>query len=87
MTTILSAKGLIEIPEEFRKADALEAGQRLEIERVGQGEYRVLASESVSQGNPAESLVDILLSCPVKDFFAPMDRADTTDDLKPAGFE
>lgn len=87
MTTILSAKGSIEIPEVFRKADALEAGQRLEIERVGHGEYRVLASGLVSRGEQEGSLVDVLLSCPVKDFFAPMERNETTDDLKPVGFE
>lgn len=87
MTTILSAKGLIEIPEEFRKADALEAGQRLEIERVGHGEYRMHVSGVVFRDDPEGSLVDVLLSCPVKDFFAPMVRNETTDDLKPGGFE
>ncbi len=34
MTTILSANGLLEIPEEFRKADDLKPGQRCDIERV-----------------------------------------------------
>jgi bifunctional DNA-binding transcriptional regulator/antitoxin component of YhaV-PrlF toxin-antitoxin module len=87
MTTILSAKGSIEIPEAFRKADALEAGQRIEIERVGHGEYRVRASGLASRSEPEGSLVDVLLSCPVKDFFTPMERAETTDDLKPVGFE
>ncbi len=49
MTTILSANGFIQIPEEFRKADALKPGQRCEIERLGQGEYRVrVAGESAS---------------------------------------
>lgn len=41
MTTVLSADGLIEIPEVFRKADALKPGQRCDIERVGEGKYRV----------------------------------------------
>lgn len=41
MTTILSDNGLIEIPEVFRKADSLKPGQRCDIERVGEGEYRV----------------------------------------------
>ncbi len=87
MTTILSAKGSIEIPEVFRKADALEAGQRIEIERVGQGEYRVWASGLVPRNEAEGTLVDVLLSCPVKDFFTPIERAETTDDLKPVGFE
>ena len=85
MTTILSVNGLIEIPEEFRKADALEAGQRCEIERVGQGEYRVRVGAAAPA--PKERLIDILLSCPVKDWFVPMDRTETTDDLKPVDFE
>jgi len=37
MTTVLSADGLIEIPEAFRKADSLKPGQRCDIERVGEG--------------------------------------------------
>ena len=87
MTTILSANGLLEIPEVFRKADALQAGQRCEIERVGHGEYHVRVGEAVSAGEQKERLIDVLRSCPVKDFFIPMDRADTTNDLKPLSFE
>ena len=87
MTTILSANGLIEIPEEFRKADSLKPGQRCEIERVGHGEYRVRVEEKPADGQPKESLVDLLLNCPVKGFYVPMDRTETTDDLKPLNFE
>jgi len=87
MTTILSANGLIEIPEVFRNADSLKPGQRCEIERVGQGEYRLRMGEAVSPDEPKESLIDVLRSCPVKDFFTPMERSDTTDDLKPLRFE
>ena len=86
MTTILSANGLIEIPEVFRNADSLKPGQRCEIERVGQGEYRLRMGEAVSPDEPKESLIDVLRSCPVKDFFTPMERSDTTDDLKPLRF-
>ena len=87
MTTILSANGLIEIPEEFRKADSLKPGQRCEIERVGHGEYRVRVKEQPANGQPKERLIDVLLSCPVKGFYVPMDRTETTDDLKPLNFE
>ena len=87
MTTILSANGLIEIPEEFRKADSLKPGQLCEIERVGHGEYRVRVEEQPAAGQPKERLIDVLLSCPVKDWFTPMDRTETTDDLKPLNFE
>lgn len=64
MTRILSANGLIEIPEEFRKADSLQPGQCCEIERVGQREYRLRVSDSAppSPGN----WVEWLLACPEK---------------------
>ena len=87
MTTILSANGLIEIPEEFRKADSLKPGQRCEIERVGHGEYRVRVEDQPADGQTKESLVNLLLNCPVKGFYVPMDRTETTDDLKPLNFE
>lgn len=85
MTTILSANGLIEIPEIFRKEDALQTGARCEVERVGRKEYRVRVDEGDAQV-PEERLIDILLNCPVKGWFEPMDRTETTDDLKPGLF-
>ena len=87
MTTTLSANGLIEIPEVFRKADALQPGQRCEIERLGQGEYRLRVGDAVVPAEARERLIDVLSSCPVKDFFTPMERSETTDDLKPMSFE
>jgi len=72
MTTLLSANGLIEIPEVFRKADALKPGQRCDIERLGQGEYRV--SVQTTGARPKARLIDVLRSCPVKGFFVPMER-------------
>ena len=86
MTTILSANGLIEIPEVFRKSDDLRPGQRCDIERVGQGDYRVRVT-SEQTGEPRKSWVDILLACPVKGWYEPMERRETTDDLKPVSFE
>lgn len=85
MTTILSANGLIEIPESFRKADALKEGQLCDIERVGHGEYHIRAQTVQSQ--PKERLIDLLRRCPVKNFFVPMERTETTDDLKLTSFE
>ena len=87
MTTFLSANGLIEIPEVFRKTDALKPGQRCEVERVGQGEYRVRVDDSIGGTESRERLIDVLLRCPVKDFFVPMERSETTNDLKPGMFE
>lgn len=81
MTTTLSANGLIEIPEVFRKADALKPGQRCDIERVGQGEYRV--SVQTASAQPKERLIDVLRSCPVKDWWLEPDRSERTS-LEPS---
>lgn len=86
MTTILSANGGLEIPEEFRKTDGLQIGQRFEIERIGHGEYYVRVGKSAAHGEGNERLIDILRSCPVKGFFTPMERSQTTDDLEPLSF-
>jgi hypothetical protein len=61
--------------------------QRCEIERLGQGEYHVRVGQAAGGGEQKERLIDLLRSCPVKDFFRPLDRAETTDDLKPIRFE
>jgi hypothetical protein len=87
MTTLLSANGSLEIPETFRKTDSLQAGQRCDIERVGQGDYRVRVSLPETPAEPQEGLVALLRSCPVKGFFAPMARTETTDDLQSLCFE
>jgi len=87
MTTILSANGLLEIPEAFRKADALKPGQRCDIERVSKGEYRVSVKAQAAPEQPGQSLVELLRSCPVKGFYTPMPRTETTDDLQPMSFE
>lgn len=73
MTTILSADGLLEIPEEFRKTDDLKPGQRCEIERLGHGDYRVQMNDEKSL--PKESWVKILRECPVKDWWEPLDHS------------
>ena len=86
MTTILSANGLIEIPEEFRKADSLKPGQRCEIERVGHGEYRVRVEKQAVAGQPRERLIDVLMSCPVKDWWVEPDRSERTSNLPPILF-
>ncbi len=76
MTTMLSANGLIEIPEAYRKTDALKAGQRCNIERVGQGEYRI--SVQTKDAKPKEKLIDVLRGCPVKDWWVEPDRNEVT---------
>jgi hypothetical protein len=86
MTTVLSINGLIEIPEEFRNIDHLRPGQRCEIERVSQSEYRLRVAD-IEAPAPNAGLVAFLQSCPVKGFFEPMERIDTTDDLKSVAYE
>ncbi len=83
MTTILSAEGLLEIPEAFRKADALQPGQRCEIERVGRGEYRLRMGEI---GAAAGNWVEWLLACPEKGWFVEPDRSERTSLQPPALF-
>lgn len=85
MTTILSANGLIEIPEEFRKADALKPGQRCEIERVGQGEYRVRVADGEERATGG-NWVEWLLACPEKGWFVEPDRSELTSLQAPAHF-
>lgn len=85
MTTTINADGLVQIPEAFRESDAIEAGQRFEIERLGRGEYRLRAEQP--HGKSSAGLVDLLLACPVKGFFTGQGQTETTDDLAPLSFE
>ena len=68
MRTVISSKGQIVIPAEFRNQDKIEPGQALDIERVDRGEYRLVATDPDNEG-----LVNILLSCPVTGWFVPLE--------------
>jgi hypothetical protein len=76
MKTILSTKGQIVLPAEFRQLDGIEPGQEFEVERVACGDYRLLRCQK--RGN--EGLVDWLLACPEKGFFVPI-PSESTDTL------
>jgi AbrB family looped-hinge helix DNA binding protein len=76
MKTTVSSKGQIVLPIEIRRQDGIEAGQRFEVERLRRGEY--LLKRVGRQRN--EGLVELLLACPVKDWFQPMERSETTRD-------
>ena len=78
MRTTVSTKGQIILPAEFRRLDGIEPGQGFEVERVDRGEYRLKRAEP--QRN--EGLVKLLLACPVKGWFHPPDRSETTDDIE-----
>ena len=76
MKTTVSSKGQIVLPAELRQQDHIEAGQEFEVERLDQGEYRLVRRAAP----PNEGLVDWLLACPEKGFFVPI-QSESTDAL------
>jgi len=78
MKTTVSTTGQIILPAELRRQDDIKSGQEFEIERINRGEY--LLKRKTRPRN--KELVKLLLSCPVKDWFQPLDRTETTDDIK-----
>lgn len=76
MTTTVSTKGQIVIPAELRTQDDIEPGQEFDIERIERGEYRLVRRKK----RPNEGLVDLLLACPEKDWFVPIE-SESTDTL------
>jgi AbrB family looped-hinge helix DNA binding protein len=81
MKTTVSSKGQIVLPAEIRQQDDVRPGQKFEIERLDRGEY--LLRRTARRRN--EGLVELLLSCPVKGWFEPADRTETTDDVEVPG--
>ncbi len=75
MKTKISTKGQIVLPAELREQDDIEAGQEFEIERIDRGEYRLTRRTPSNEG-----VVDWLLACPAKGFFAPIE-SESTDTL------
>jgi len=82
MRTTISTKGQIVLPAEFRQEDGVEPGQQFEVERLARGEYLLKRMEQ----RPNQGLVALLLACPAKDWFCPLDRAETTDDVEAPAF-
>jgi AbrB family looped-hinge helix DNA binding protein len=78
MKTTVSTKGQIILPAEIRQQDGIEPGQEFRIERIDRGEYRLVRLAA----RPNEGLVELLLACPVKGWFKPMERTETTDDIE-----
>ena len=76
MKTTVSAKGQIVLPAEIRPQDGIEPGQEFEVERVDCGEYRLIRRAPPTN----EGLVDWLLACPEKGFFAAV-MSESTDTL------
>ena len=77
MTTTVYSKGQIVLPAKIRQQDRIEPGQEFEVERIDSGEY--LLKRKMRPRN--DGLVKLLLACPVKGWFKPIDRAETTDDI------
>jgi AbrB family looped-hinge helix DNA binding protein len=82
MRTTVSTKGQIILPAEIRREDDIRSGQQFQVERIDRGEYLLKRTKK----SPNEGLVKLLLSCPVKDWFQPLDRSETTDDLRLPNF-
>jgi AbrB family looped-hinge helix DNA binding protein len=78
MRTTVSTKGQIILPAEIRREDDIKSGQEFEIERIDRGEY--LLKRRTKPRN--RGLIKLLLSCPEKDWFQPLDRTETTDSIK-----
>jgi len=76
MKTTVSSKGQIVLPAEFRRMDRIEPGQEFEVERLDRGDYR-LVRRAVPRN---EGVIDWLLACPQKNFFAPI-GSESTDAL------
>ena len=68
MKIVISSKGQVVIPADFRHQDKIEPGQAFDIERLDRGAYRLVVT-----GPPKnQGLVDTLLACPVKGWFVPL---------------
>ena len=70
MKTTVSSKGEIVLPR-------IRPGQRFEVERIDEGEYR-LKREPAARNR---GLVRLLLDCPAKGWFAPLPRSEATEDV------
>ena len=77
MMTRISSKGQVILPAELRQRDDIKAGEEFEIERIDRGEY-LLRRKSTPRN---EGLVSLLLACPAKGWFKPLDRTGSTDDI------
>lgn len=82
MTTRVSSKGQIVLPSEIRNLDAIRSGEEFNVERVDEGTYLL---RRVARANTG--VVDLLLSCPAKDWFVAADRTESTRDFELGGFE
>src|SRR5205814_1928859 len=83
MRTSLSSKGQVVLPAEFREQDDLQPGQQFEVSRVKAGEYRLKRVSAKSK----PGLVDLLLACPVKNWYQRIPSESTADIAKRLSLE
>ena len=76
MKTTMSSKGQIVLPATLREQDHLEPGDEFAVERLDEGDYRLVRNRAL----PNEGVVDWLLACPEKGFFVPIE-SESTDTL------
>lgn len=76
MTTTVSSKGQIVLPAALCQQDGIGPGQEFDVERVEPGTYLLRKRARRNEG-----LVKHLLACPVKGWFQPLDRSETTADI------
>jgi AbrB family looped-hinge helix DNA binding protein len=76
MTTTVSSKGQIVLPAQLREDDDIRPGQEFEIERVEPGSYLLKRRARKNEG-----VVKLLIECPIKGWFSPLERSETTDDI------
>ncbi len=82
MRTTVSTKGQIVLPAEIRERDDIRPGEIFEIELIDRGQYKLTRVE----GRRNRGLVRLLLECPVKGWFKPLDRTETTEGIQPPQF-
>jgi AbrB family looped-hinge helix DNA binding protein len=78
MVTTVSSKGQIVLPAQLRQQDRIEPGHQLEVERIDSGEDR----PKRLAGRRNTGLVKLLLACPVRRWSTPLDRSESTDEVR-----
>ncbi len=73
MKTKVSTKGQVVLPAPLREQDGILPGQEFEVERLGEGVYKLIRRSPA----PNEGVVDWLLASPEKDWFEPLPSEST----------
>lgn len=76
MKTRLSSKGQLVLPAELREQDRIRPGTEFDVERMRRGQYRLTRRSTHRNAG----LVDLLLHCPAKGYFTPIE-SESTDEL------